>query len=101
MLAFAGAVEVDQRLCLLVIRAATVVVSGIQSPHGYEGVTRFSAVLLAENRDAIGLFENLGDATCEQSGSELRVDVELPGPRLRELLGATAAGILRFAREDG
>jgi hypothetical protein len=68
MLAFAGAVEVDQRLCLLVIRAATVVVSGIQSPHGYEGVTRFSAVLLAENRDAIGLFENLSDAKCEQSG---------------------------------
>jgi GNAT superfamily N-acetyltransferase len=66
-----------------------------------EGVTCFSAVLLAENRDAIGLFENLGDATCEQSGSELRVDVELPGPRLRELLRATAAGILRFAREDG
>lgn len=40
------------------------------------------------------MFENLGDATCEQSGSELRVDVELPGPRLRELLRAPAAGIL-------
>ena len=37
------------------------------------------------------MFENLGDATCEQSGSDLRVDVELSGPRLRELLRTTAA----------
>jgi GNAT superfamily N-acetyltransferase len=68
-----------------------------------ERIMRFSGVVLAENRDAIGLFEQLGDATREESGRELRFDVVLPapgraGPTLRELLRAAAAGLLAPAR---
>jgi GNAT superfamily N-acetyltransferase len=68
-----------------------------------EGITRFSAVVLAENRDAIRLLERLGDATRDQSGHQLRFDVELPdsggaGPTLQELLRAAAAGLLAPAR---
>ena len=67
------------------------------------GITRFSAVVLAENREAIGLVENLGDATRVASGRELRFDVALPaggeaGAPLRELLRAAAAGFLAPAR---
>lgn len=68
-----------------------------------ERITRFSGAVLAENRDAIGLFEHLGGATREGSGHELRFDVVLPepggaGPTLRELLRAAAAGLLAPAR---
>jgi GNAT superfamily N-acetyltransferase len=68
-----------------------------------ERITRFSGVVLAENRDAIGLFEQLGDATREESGRELRFVVVLPagggaGATLRELLRAAAAGLLAPAR---
>lgn len=68
-----------------------------------EGITRFPAVVLAENRDAIRLLALLGDATCDESGHELRFDVVLPdsggaGPTPRELLRAAAAGLLAPAR---
>lgn len=68
-----------------------------------ERIARFSGLMLAENRDAIRLFEQLGDATREGSGRELRFDVVLPapggaGPTLRELLRAAAAGLLAPAR---
>jgi GNAT superfamily N-acetyltransferase len=68
-----------------------------------EGITRFSAVVLAENRDAIRLLERLGDATRDESGRQLRFDVELPdsggaGPTLRKPLRAAAAGLLAPAR---
>jgi RimJ/RimL family protein N-acetyltransferase len=67
-----------------------------------EGITRFSAVVLADNRDAIRLLERLGEATLEESGRELRFDVALPargaGLTLRELLRAAAVGVLAPAR---
>jgi acetyltransferase len=68
-----------------------------------EGITRFSAVILAENRDAIRLLERLSDATRDESGHQLRFDVVLPdsggaGPTLRELLRAAGAGLLAPAR---
>jgi GNAT superfamily N-acetyltransferase len=66
-----------------------------------EGITRFSAVVLAENRDAIRLVETLGEATREADGGVLHFDVVLPetgaGPTLRELLRAAAAGLLALA----
>jgi GNAT superfamily N-acetyltransferase len=67
-----------------------------------EGVTRFAAVVLAENRDAISLVRNLGDATRERSGDVLRFEIALPertgaGPSLRALLRAAAAGLLALA----
>lgn len=64
-----------------------------------EGITRFSAIVLAQNRDAIRLLERLGDATREDDGDVLHFDIALPetggtGPTLRGLLRAAAAGLL-------
>ena len=64
-----------------------------------EGITRFSAIVLAGNRDAIRLLERLGDATREDDGDVLHFDIALPdtggaGPTLRGLLRAAAAGLL-------
>jgi GNAT superfamily N-acetyltransferase len=68
-----------------------------------QGIVRFSAVVLAENRDAIRLLERLGDATRDESGHELRFDVVLAdrgeaGHTLRDVLRAAAAGLLAPAR---
>jgi GNAT superfamily N-acetyltransferase len=68
-----------------------------------EGITRFSAVVLAENREAIRLLERLVDETHDESGHQPHFDVKLPdsggaGPTLRELLRAAAAGLLAPAR---
>lgn len=64
-----------------------------------EGITRFSAIVLAQNRDAIRLLDRLGDATREDDdGDVLHFDIALPdtggGPTLRGLLRAAAAGLL-------
>jgi GNAT superfamily N-acetyltransferase len=64
-----------------------------------EGITRFSAIVLAQNRDAIRLLERLGDATRENDGAVLQFDIALPdtggaGPTLRGLLRAAATGLL-------
>jgi GNAT superfamily N-acetyltransferase len=64
-----------------------------------EGITRFSATVLAQNRDAIRLLERLGDATHEDDGDVLHFDIALPdtcdaGPTLRGLLRAAATGLL-------
>jgi len=68
-----------------------------------DGITRFSALVLAENRDAIRLLERLGDTTRDESGHELHCDVVPPerggaGPMLRGLLRAAAAELLAPAR---
>jgi RimJ/RimL family protein N-acetyltransferase len=64
-----------------------------------EGITRFTAIVLAENRDAIALLQRLGEATRGELGRELCFDVVLSdsagaGPGLRDLLRAEAAGLL-------
>jgi GNAT superfamily N-acetyltransferase len=86
------------RLCL-----GTALLAQLAERARAEGITRFSAVVLAENRDAIRLLERLGEAKRGESGHQLRFDVELPdsggaGPTLRELLRAAAAGLLAPAR---
>ncbi|MGA2015057.1 MAG: GNAT family N-acetyltransferase [Solirubrobacteraceae bacterium] len=68
-----------------------------------EGITRFSATVLAENTDAIRLLERLGATAASESGPEMRFDVALPdgggaGRTLRELLSVAAAGLLTPAR---
>jgi GNAT superfamily N-acetyltransferase len=66
-----------------------------------EGITRFSAIVLAENRDAISLAKSLGEVTREDEGGVLHFDVVLPetgaGATLRELLRAAAGGLLALA----
>jgi GNAT superfamily N-acetyltransferase len=68
-----------------------------------EGITRFSGVMLAENRDALGLVEQLGEGALEFSGPEVCFEVALPEPdgiggALSELLRAVAAGLLAPVR---
>jgi len=67
-----------------------------------EGVETFVAPVLSENRAAIRLFEQLGDATVRHDGIELELTIplgEAPGatPPLRRLLRAVAAGSARPA----
>jgi acetyltransferase len=46
-----------------------------------EGVERFTALVLAENADALRLLESLGDTTVHRSfGSQVELDIELPPP---------------------
>jgi RimJ/RimL family protein N-acetyltransferase len=62
-----------------------------------EGVRRFSALVLAENAEALRLLDRLGAPAQRPVGPQLELEVELPGraredDRLRELLRAAAAG---------
>jgi GNAT superfamily N-acetyltransferase len=68
-----------------------------------EGITRFSATVLAANGDAIRLLERLGGTAASDPGPELRFDIALPddggaGRTLRDLLSIAAAGLLAPAR---
>ena len=64
-----------------------------------EGVERFTALVLAENTDALRLLERLGDTIRHRDGSQLELEIELPAPEqssasLRLVLGAAARGLL-------
>ena len=43
-----------------------------------EGVERFTALVLAENTDALRLLERLGDTVRHSEGSQLELEIELP-----------------------
>jgi len=61
-----------------------------------EGITHFVALVLAENRDALELFESLGGATSERRESgNLELLIELPEPGALE--GSLLAHALREA----
>jgi len=62
-----------------------------------EGISRFTALMLAENRDMLDLFENLGPVRILQSTSgTIELEITLPdrgaGPHLSELLRGSASG---------
>jgi RimJ/RimL family protein N-acetyltransferase len=64
-----------------------------------EGVTRFTALLLAENRDALRLLERLGDTEERRLGSQVELDIALPparqpSPQLKLVLAGAARGLL-------
>jgi RimJ/RimL family protein N-acetyltransferase len=64
-----------------------------------EGVERFTALVLAENTDALRLLERLGDAVRHSDGSQLELEIELPerpesSAYLRLVLSAAARGLL-------
>lgn len=74
-----------------------------------EGITRFTAMMLAENREMLEVMEGLGEVrvTGHASGT-IEVEMALPesgvGAHLRELLRGTAAGRLlavSFLRSQG
>ncbi|MGO8904527.1 MAG: N-acetyltransferase family protein [Solirubrobacteraceae bacterium] len=62
-----------------------------------EGITRFTALILATNRDMLDLLEDLGPLQILDRGSgTIEVEITLPargaGPHLRELLRGSASG---------
>jgi RimJ/RimL family protein N-acetyltransferase len=65
-----------------------------------EGVRRFSAEILADNRPMLELIDDLGDVTMRHlDGGSVQIELELPaegiGPGLRESLRAAARELLR------
>lgn len=64
-----------------------------------EGIERFTALLLAENNDALRLLERLGETAQRRVGSQVELDIELPAPperspQLRLVLTGVARGLL-------
>jgi RimJ/RimL family protein N-acetyltransferase/nucleotide-binding universal stress UspA family protein len=64
-----------------------------------EGIERFTALVLADNNDALRLLERLGDTVRRGAGSQIELEIELPArreasPQLRLILGAAARGLL-------
>jgi GNAT superfamily N-acetyltransferase len=70
------------------------------------GVERFSATLLADNREVLRLLESLGPLrVVSGEGATITVEVGVPkegiGEQMREILRATAAGLAGLARVPG
>jgi RimJ/RimL family protein N-acetyltransferase/nucleotide-binding universal stress UspA family protein len=64
-----------------------------------EEIERFTALLLAENNDALRLLERLGHTAQRRAGSQVELDIELPAPpersqQLRLVLTGVARGLL-------
>ena len=64
-----------------------------------EEIQRFTALLLAENNDALRLLERLGETAQRRVGSQVELDIELPAPperspQLRLVLTGVARGLL-------
>ena len=64
-----------------------------------EGVQRFTALVLAENAEALRLLERLGDTEERRVGSQVELDIALPAPRqaspqLKLALEGAARGLL-------
>jgi RimJ/RimL family protein N-acetyltransferase len=66
---------------------------------GEEGIERFTAVVLAENAEALRVLERLGDAVQRPVGAQVELDIALPtqprsGERVRAVLRGVASGAL-------
>ena len=64
-----------------------------------EGIDRFTALLLAENSDALRLLERLGETQERRVGSQVELEIALPparkrSPQLRLVLAGVARGLL-------
>jgi RimJ/RimL family protein N-acetyltransferase/nucleotide-binding universal stress UspA family protein len=64
-----------------------------------EGIERFTALLLAENNEALRLLKRLGDTDERRVGSQVELDIALPAtsrpsPQLRLVLTGVARGLL-------
>ena len=64
-----------------------------------EGVERFTALVLAENIDALRLLDRLGDTVRHSEGSQLELEIELPerpgaSAPLRLILAGAARGVV-------
>ena len=68
-----------------------------------EGISRFTALVLSENRPALGLLEDVGETRRRRSASEVELLIELPpsrgiGSQLAKALRAAGSGSLVPAR---
>jgi RimJ/RimL family protein N-acetyltransferase len=64
-----------------------------------EGIDRFSALVLAQNTEALRLLERLGDTVQRRTGSQVELDIELPKPRqpspqIKLVLATAARGLV-------
>jgi RimJ/RimL family protein N-acetyltransferase/nucleotide-binding universal stress UspA family protein len=64
-----------------------------------EGVERFTAIVMAENAEALRLLERLGNTVRQSYGSQVELEIVLPPPReqsaqLRLVLAGVARGLL-------
>jgi RimJ/RimL family protein N-acetyltransferase/nucleotide-binding universal stress UspA family protein len=64
-----------------------------------EGIERFTAMVMAENADALRLLERLGETVRHSYGPQVELEIELPPPperaaRLRLILSGAARGLL-------
>jgi RimJ/RimL family protein N-acetyltransferase len=64
-----------------------------------EDVERFTALVLAENAEALRLLERLGDTVQRRVGSQVELDIELPKPRqtspqMKLVLASAARGLI-------
>lgn len=64
-----------------------------------EGIERFTALVLADNTEALRLLERLGDTVRHGAGSQIELEIELPArqestEKLRLVLAGAARGLL-------
>jgi nucleotide-binding universal stress UspA family protein len=64
-----------------------------------EGIERFTALVLAQNTEALRLLERLGDTEQRRIGSQVELDIELPKPRqpspqIKLVLATAARGLV-------
>jgi RimJ/RimL family protein N-acetyltransferase/nucleotide-binding universal stress UspA family protein len=64
-----------------------------------EGIERFTALVLANNTEALRLLERLGDTVRHSGGSQIELEIELPArqestEKLRLVLAGAARGLL-------
>jgi RimJ/RimL family protein N-acetyltransferase/nucleotide-binding universal stress UspA family protein len=64
-----------------------------------EGIDRFTALVLAQNTEALRLLERLGDTVQRRSGAQVELDIELPKPRqpspqIKLVLATAARGLV-------
>lgn len=64
-----------------------------------EGIDRFTALVLAQNTEALRLLERLGNTVQRRIGSQVELDIELPKPRqpspqIKLVLATAARGLV-------
>jgi RimJ/RimL family protein N-acetyltransferase/nucleotide-binding universal stress UspA family protein len=78
---------------------ATVLLDRLVERAREEGIDRFTALVLAENADALRLLERLGDTEQRRVGSQVELDIALPAPsqkspQIKLALAGAARGLL-------
>jgi RimJ/RimL family protein N-acetyltransferase len=78
---------------------ATVLLDRLVERAHEEGVERFTAIVLAENAEALRLLAHLGETVQQSYGSQVELEIELPPPperaaKLRLILSGAARGLL-------